>query len=137
MKSKVAEKMMASMPEDVKLFTDKYADLVVLINQLLRDKGYTQRSLALKLEKEPSEIHKWLSCEHNFTLRSICKLEAELGETLLMVPMRKQIFESNEHFVQTTYSWTVHRNVKKILDKTDKADKWDYSTTKLTFGNVG
>ncbi|MGZ5244088.1 MAG: helix-turn-helix domain-containing protein [Bacteroidia bacterium] len=85
MRSKIAERMLAKMPEDIKIFTDKYADLVVRINAILKEKGYTQKSLADKLDKKPSEIHKWLSGEHNFTLRSIAKLEAELGETLIEV----------------------------------------------------
>jgi len=90
MKSKVAERMMAKMPEDVKIFVDKYADIVVRINQLLKEKGLSQKSLAEKMDKKPSEISKWLNGEHNFTLRSIAKLEAELGETILYVPSRIQ-----------------------------------------------
>jgi transcriptional regulator with XRE-family HTH domain len=88
MKSKVAERMMAKMPEDVKIFVDKYADIVVRVNQLLKEKGFTQKDLAEKMDKKPSEISKWLGGDHNFTLRSIAKLEAELGETLLYVPHR-------------------------------------------------
>ena len=88
MKSKTAERMMAKMPEDVKIFIDKYADIVVRINQLLKEKGYSQKNLAEKMDKKPSEISKWLSGNHNFTLRSIAKLEAELGEIILYVPQR-------------------------------------------------
>ena len=50
MKSKVAERMMAKMPEDVKIFVDKYADIVVRINQLLKEKGLNQKDLAEKLD---------------------------------------------------------------------------------------
>lgn len=93
MKSKVAERMLAKMPNDVKIFVDKYADIVVRINLLLKEKGFTQKDLAEKMEKKPSEISKWLNGEHNFTIRSIAKLEAELGETILYVP-RRQLFQS-------------------------------------------
>ena len=88
MKSKVAERMMAKMPEDIKIFVDKYADIVVRINQLLKEKGFTQKKLAEKMDKKPSEISKWLGGNHNFTLRSIARLEAELGENILYVPRR-------------------------------------------------
>jgi len=37
------------------------------------------------MEKIPSEISKWLDGDHNLTLRSIAKLEAELGVELLCV----------------------------------------------------
>lgn len=88
MKSKVVERMMAKMPEDVKIFVDKYADIVVRINYLLKEKGLTQKDLAERLDKKPSEICKWLNGEHNFTLRSLAKIEAELGEIILYVPKR-------------------------------------------------
>lgn len=93
MRSKVLQRIVDKTPKDVVLFVDKYADLVLRINQILSEKGYTQKSLAEKMEKRPSEIHKWLSGDHNFTLRSIAKLEAELGEILLEVPVRKPITE--------------------------------------------
>jgi len=91
MRSKVADRMMAKMPEETKIFVDKYADIVVRVNQLLAEKGLSQKDLAEKMDKAPSEISKWLKGEHNFTLRSIAKLEAELGETILYVPQRKTI----------------------------------------------
>lgn len=106
MKSKVAARMMAKMPEDVKIFVDKYADIVVRINQLLKEKGYSQKDLAEKLDKRPSEISKWLNGDHNFTLRSIAKLEAELGETILYVP-RQVVFQS---LGENTAKMTVYRN---------------------------
>ena len=88
MRSKVAQRMRAKTPEETKIFVAKYADIVVRINQLLREKGYTQNTLAQNLGKKPSEISKWLGGEHNFTRRSLAKLEAELGETLINVPER-------------------------------------------------
>lgn len=106
MKSKVAERMMAKMPEDVKIFVDKYADIVVRINQLLKERQYSQKELAEKLDKNPSEISKWLAGNHNFTLRSIAKLEAELGETILYVPRRVTFHTYSEK----TVSFTVLKN---------------------------
>jgi transcriptional regulator with XRE-family HTH domain len=86
MKSKTVERLLNNTPEDVKIFVDLYADLVVRINQILRDKKLSQKELAERLDKKPSEISKWLNGDHNFTLRSLSKLQAELGETLLEVP---------------------------------------------------
>ena len=58
---------------------------------MLKAKGFSQKDLADKLEKRPSEVNKWLIGEHNFTLRSLAKLEAELGEPIINVPQRKPI----------------------------------------------
>jgi transcriptional regulator with XRE-family HTH domain len=89
MRSKTVDKLIKSTPKEVEIFVDLYADLVVRINQILRDKGLTKKELAENLGKHPSEVSKWLNGEHNFTLRSLAKLSAELGEPLLEVPRRK------------------------------------------------
>ena len=89
MRSKTVDKLLKSTPKDVEIFVDWYADLVVRINQLLRENNINKKELAEKMDKKPSEISKWLSGEHNFTLRSLAKLSAELGENLFEVPKRK------------------------------------------------
>ena len=89
MKSKTVDRLLKSTPKDIEIFVDLYADLVVRINQILDESGLTKKDLADKLEKKPSEISKWLNGEHNFTLRSLAKLSAELGEPLIEVPKRK------------------------------------------------
>ena len=79
---------MANTPEETKRFVKKYGDIVVRVHQLLKEKGITQKELAEQMGKTPSEISKWLSGEHNFTLRSITRLEAELGEDIIYTPKR-------------------------------------------------
>ncbi len=86
MRSKLFQEILDETPKDVEIFVRLYAKLVIRINEILQAKGLTQKALAESLDKNPSEIHKWLSGEHNLTLRSIAKLEAELGEPLLVVP---------------------------------------------------
>ncbi|MBK8969134.1 MAG: helix-turn-helix transcriptional regulator [Lewinellaceae bacterium] len=44
-----------------------------------------RRDLAAALGKSESEVSKWLAGAHNFTLKSIAKLEAVLGEDILVV----------------------------------------------------
>lgn len=89
MRSKVLQRILDETPKDVDIFVDLYADLVVRINEILREKGISKKQLAENLDKKPSEISKWLGGEHNFTLRSLAKLSAELDEPLLEVPKRK------------------------------------------------
>jgi transcriptional regulator with XRE-family HTH domain len=89
MKSKTVDRLLNNTPKDVEIFVDWYADLVVRINELLRENNINKKELAEKLGKKPSEISRWFSGDHNFTLRSLAKLSAELGEPLLVVPERK------------------------------------------------
>ena len=67
----------------MRIFVHLYTDIVVRINEILQEKGYTQKDLAAKMNKKPSEINKWLKGNHNLTLKTLAKLEAELGEPLI------------------------------------------------------
>ena len=104
MRSKVFQRILDNTPKEVDIFVDWYADLVIRINQLLREKNITKKELAEKLDKNPSEITKWLSGEHNFTLRSLAKLSAELGEPLLEVPKKK----TNTTFIEDGFICRMH-----------------------------
>ena len=88
MRSKIADRIMAKTPEETKRFVSKYGDIVVRVHQLLKEKGISQKELAAQMGKTPSEISKWLSGDHNFTLLSITKLEIELGAELIYVPKK-------------------------------------------------
>ena len=114
MRSKVFQRILDSAPKDVDIFVDWYADLVVRINQLLRENKISKKELAEKMDKKPSEISKWLSGEHNFTLRSLAKLSAELGEPLLEVPRKK----AQTEFVEDGFMCRVHTFV--IYTKLDQ-----------------
>lgn len=88
MRSKIAKRILDKTPEETRIFVRKYGDIVMRVHQLLKERGITQKQLAASMEKSPSEISKWLSGEHNFTLRSIARLEAELGVDLIYIPKR-------------------------------------------------
>jgi transcriptional regulator with XRE-family HTH domain len=83
MRSKIAKKIQDETPEEVRIFVRQYTDIVVRINLILQKKGYTQKDLADKMKKKPSEISKWLKRPHNLTLKTLAKLEAELGEPII------------------------------------------------------
>lgn len=86
MRSKVAQRIFDNTPEETKIYVDLYSDIVLRINYLLNKQGYSQKKLADNLGKRPSEVNKWLISEHNFTLKSIAKLQAELGEPIINIP---------------------------------------------------
>lgn len=83
MRSKISSKILDETPEEVRIFVRWYTDIVVRVNQLLLAKGYTQKDLAVKMKKKPSEINKWLKGNHNLTLKTLAKLEAELGAPII------------------------------------------------------
>jgi transcriptional regulator with XRE-family HTH domain len=136
MKSKIYQEVLDETPEDIKIFVRLYSELVIKINHLLREKNYTQAKLAERLGKSPSEIHKWLSGEHNFTLRSLAKLSAELGAPLLEVPKS----QSKEIY----YKFPTVINVHSACRKGEQAKgnysqiDWAKSSSKgKSYANVG
>jgi hypothetical protein len=66
------------------------------VNKVLGDLTYSvyKRSRRKKatnlLNKNESEVSKWLTGTHNFTLRSISKIESALGEKIITTPMTSQ-----------------------------------------------
>jgi len=72
-------------PAETHIFIQKYTDILDRVQAILDSKGMKRRDLALALGKSKSEISKWLAGEHNFTLKSLAKLEAVLGEEILVV----------------------------------------------------
>lgn len=137
MRSKTVDRLIKSTPKDLEIFVDLYAELVVRINQLLREKDITKKELAEKLDKKPSEISKWLGGEHNFTLRSLAKLSAELGEPLLEVPTRK----AQTDFVENGFICRVHTFVSYTkMDTKSTNRKWQLPVESLQqeeLSNVG
>lgn len=106
MRSTFAKKILEETPLETRVFVKKYADILVRINQLLKEKGWSQQNLAEALQKKPSEISKWLSGNHNLTLRSIAKLEAKLGSDILYVPRTSGFTKA----VGTKVEMTVYNN---------------------------
>jgi len=72
-------------PKEVVLYVDKTMDIVERIMQLLKAKNWSQKDLAEALNKQPSEISKWLSASHNFTLKTLTKIEAVLDAEIIAI----------------------------------------------------
>ncbi|MBE9598004.1 helix-turn-helix transcriptional regulator [Pedobacter sp. MC2016-24] len=69
-----------------RIFVRKNLALIEQIFHILNEKGWTQKRLATELGKSESEISKWLSGMHNFTFQTISKIEAVLGQEILVTP---------------------------------------------------
>ncbi len=55
------------------------------LDALMHEKGISKVELARALDKRPSEITRWLSGQHNFTLRTIAILSTFFGKSLIEV----------------------------------------------------
>lgn len=76
--------------DDIKRYVEHSFDIVDQIQVILDRQGKTQRDLANLLGKKESEISKWMRGTHNFTLKSIAKIETVLAETIVLTPSKAQ-----------------------------------------------
>lgn len=101
--SKIFESIQVS--DEVKRFVDHSFEVVNKIHEILERQGKTQRDLANLMGKNESEISKWMQGNHNFTLKSIAKIESVLGEKLFEVlkedevVVKKQIAIYHKNFI--------------------------------------
>jgi transcriptional regulator with XRE-family HTH domain len=51
------------------------------------------------MKKRPSEINKWLKGNHNLTLKTLAKLEAELGEPIIYTSIEQLKKQSRKQTV--------------------------------------
>ena len=85
MSSKIFADAINNVSEETEARVRLSVEIVERIFQLMRLKNMNQNDLARSLGKTPSEISKWLSGTHNFTLKSIQRLELFLGQPILKV----------------------------------------------------
>ena len=76
------EAIRKKMPLEIKLMIDHSFAVVDRIDEIMRKKKISQRELAQLLGKSESEVSKWMRGTHNFTLKTIAKLEAVLDEPI-------------------------------------------------------
>lgn len=77
------EESLVQVPSDVKMELDLSFALADKIDSILRKKHLNQKQLAQKMGKTEAEVSRYLGGTHNFTLRTIAKISAALGERLV------------------------------------------------------
>ena len=126
MKNALARQILAETPAEVKQFVRRYSELTVRIHDIMEEKGWTQKDLAEKMGKSPSEISKWLNGEHNFTIRSLAKLEVELGEDLIQIPRHPKFQIVSRKIIHLEITPPVKSSVSNATDYT----QWEYQNFK-------
>ncbi len=81
------KQLLESVPNEIKNSVRISMDIATQINFILKQKGKTQREFADLMGKRESEISKWLSGNHNFTTKTLGKIEAVLGAEIINVPL--------------------------------------------------
>ncbi len=78
-------KMLASVPADIKAEIDLSFAVSNRIDALMHERGLSKKQFADALGRRPSEITKWLSGQHNFTLSTLAMLSSFFGQPIITV----------------------------------------------------
>lgn len=89
--------MLASVPQEISIEIDLSFAIAKEIEALMKEKGLTKKQFADALGKKPSEVTKWLSGQHNFTIRTLAMLSSFFGRPLIQTCPRKYSFPEDEH----------------------------------------
>jgi len=68
---------------EIERYIDKNLAITEKIQIVMNKKKWKAPDLAKAMDKSPSEISKWLSGMHNFTLKNLIKIERTLGICLI------------------------------------------------------
>ena len=89
--SKVLERIRNRIPSFKKRMMEISFDISAQIYEYMKkENNMSQKELAKRLNKKESEVSKWLTGGHNFTIETIAKIEEVLNQKILMVPMFAQ-----------------------------------------------
>lgn len=77
------QQMLNSVPQDISNEIDLSFAIATEISILMQERGLSKKQFADALGKKPSEITKWLSGQHNFTIRTLAMLSAFFGKPLI------------------------------------------------------
>ena len=83
--AKTLDEMLGTIPEAVMNEGDLSFQISDRINELMRQRGLTKKQFADALGRRPSEVTKWLSGQHNFTIATLGMLSAFFGKPIVTV----------------------------------------------------
>ncbi len=81
----VFEELTKKVPVELKKEVDLEFAVSDRINELMEQRGLSKVQLARELGKRPCEITRWLSGQHNFTLKTLAQLSTYFNEDIIHV----------------------------------------------------
>ena len=87
--------------------------LAARLDDLMQERGWGKSQFAEKVDRNPSEITKWLSGSHNFTLDTLTDISMVFGISLseLYAPKEIQVIYKTNIVVRTEYVESPYRNL--------------------------
>ena len=127
--SQLFDQILNQTPFHVQYFVDMSFDIADRIQELLDAKGMQQKDLAKALGKQESEVSKWLSGTHNFTLKTLAKITEVLGADVVQVV--KRVNWENYFLEEEEKTFAVHIENFSCLFNTGDQDSYFFIRSQL------
>ena len=110
--SPLIKKILMEAPADQRRKNQKRVEIDCRIYDCIKAKGYTCAEFAKKMDKQPSEISKWVSGTHNFTIDTLMDISFHLG---IEISTLMQSENESEHKVfDSVFQITITNKFKSI-----------------------
>ena len=130
-KSPILSELIQNISKEELEKTESKMRLALKIAEAIKAKGYNKGEFAKKLNKNNSEISKWLSGTHNFTHDTLILLENELDIALVNSAINKKIEIRNIHIeTKSDITSKMYFNISNFLSfkKPDYTKTYSFST---------
>lgn len=77
--------MVRQVPDEIKEEFNLTFAISNKIDELMRERGLSKKQFADQIGRHPSEITRWLSGQHNFTVSTLAMLSAFFGKSIISV----------------------------------------------------
>lgn len=77
--------MVSQVPPEIKEEINLSFAISNKIESLMQERGLSKKQFADQLGKRPSEITRWLSGQHNFTVSTLAMLSTFFGKSIITV----------------------------------------------------
>lgn len=77
--------MVRMVPQNIKEEIDLSFAISNKISALMQERGLSKKQFAEQIGKRPSEITRWLSGQHNFTVSTLAMLSTFFGKSIISV----------------------------------------------------
>jgi ribosome-binding protein aMBF1 (putative translation factor) len=89
-KMKLLDNLLAEITPEQQARTDRKMRIACIIDDAMKVKGLGKKQFADKVGRKPSEITKWLSGTHNFTIETLADIERVLEIRILNLTNRRK-----------------------------------------------
>ncbi|MBO6620415.1 MAG: helix-turn-helix transcriptional regulator [Balneola sp.] len=126
--SKLLDQIIDSISPEEQQKTDKKMILAAKIANAIKVKGLNKSEFAELMGKHPSEISKWLSGTHNFTVDTLMTIEAGLGISIIATDYFKinEEYQSVQIRIQNALSPSLKNSIVNKDSRYDKDAQKDY-----------